>query len=193
MSSVISAEKAGRAIGAMFFAFFGAAWLAWWCLERFGVAPEILAAIGAGAIAIFLRALWQFRQNRAALAAEAETPEAKSARKLFSLVNAGQWIAVFVVALVLALTGHPEWIRVAIMFIVGVHFLPLAAAFRYRWHYATGGALILLSVVYPFATATGPLNPVGLLGAGLILWAAALIAVPPFSLAPAGATPKSAP
>jgi hypothetical protein len=39
--------------------------------------------------------------------------------------------------------------------------------------------LIFLALVYPLSTATGPINPVGLLGAGVILWASALIAVMP--------------
>jgi len=179
MTTSVSSEQAGRAIGAMFFAFFGAAWLAWWSLEQFDGSAQILAGIGAGGIAIFLLALRQFRQNRSALAAQADSPFSRRAKRVFNLVNAGQWVAIFAAVLVLANTGHPEWIRVAIIFIVGAHFLPLAAVFRYRWHYVTGGALVLLAVAYPFLTPAGPLNPIGLLGAGLILWASAVLAVLP--------------
>jgi hypothetical protein len=97
-------------------------------------------------------------------------------------IQSGEWRpmdTVLVAVLALANTGHVEWIRVAIIFIVGVHFLPLAAVFRYRWHYVTGGSLIFLALAYPVSTSMGPLNPVGLFGTGVILWASALVAVMP--------------
>lgn len=177
MNPNIAAEKAGRAIGSMLFAFFGALWLVWWCLEFVGVAPAVLAAIGVGAVAIFLLALRQLREHKWALAEVANSPETLRGRKIFNWVNGGQWVAVFIAATILVNTGHPEWIRAAIIFIVGAHFLPLAATFRYRWHYVTGGALIALALVYPFLTPAGPLNPVGLFGAGAILWFSALVGV----------------
>jgi len=180
MTAAVSSEHAGRAIGAMFFAFFGAAWLAWWSLEQFdGAILPILIAIGTGGVAILLLALRQFLRNRAALAGHAETPYSRRAKRVFNLVNAVQWVTIVLTVLVLANTGHADWIRVAIIFIVGAHFLPLAAVFRYRWHYVTGGALVVLAMVYPFLTPAGPLNPIGLLGAGTILWASALVAVVP--------------
>jgi len=179
MNPLVAAEKAGRAIGAMLFAFFGAVWLVWWSLEFFGVAPAVLAAIGVGAVAIFLLALRQLLTYRWALAKVADNPETKRGRKIFNWVNGGQWVAVFIAVTVLVNTGHPEWIRVAIIFIVGAHFLPLGAAFHHRWHYITGGSLIALALVYPFVTPAGPLNPVGLLGTGAILWFSALMSVVP--------------
>lgn len=179
MTEIPSAARASRAIGAMFFTFFGAAWLVWWCVERYDGAPVVLAAIAIGAIGIFLLARRQLRINGPALAAAKDTPATKRSQRIFNLVNGAQWIAVTVAALVLANTGHPEWIRVAIIFIVGVHFLPLAAVFHYRWHYVTGGALIALALAYPLLTPAGPMNPAGLLGTGLILGASALVAVLP--------------
>jgi hypothetical protein len=183
MNSTGDAANAGRAIGAMFFAFFGAAWLVWWCLERYGASPAILSAIALACGAIFFMARRQYRNNQSAFTAEADTPESKKKRRIFNIVNGIQWIAVISAVLALANTGHAEWIRVAIIFIVGVHFLPLAAVFQYKWHYVTGGSLIFLALVYPLSTSTGPLNPVGLFGAGIILWASALVAVMPNHLA----------
>ena len=40
-----SSVKASRAIGAMFFSVFGAAWLIVWCLSIYGINMEIIALI----------------------------------------------------------------------------------------------------------------------------------------------------
>ena len=174
-----SAARGGRAIGAMFLSGFGTVWMVWWCLERVGVAvPLLLLIVLVGGLLLTL-AIRQYRANRAALAAEAGTPESKRMQRAFNLVNNGQWIAITVAALVLANTGHAAWIRVAIIFVVGAHFLPLAAVYRYRWHYLTGAVLMLVAAVYPLATPQGPLNPIGLLLTGLTLWASTLNRVRP--------------
>jgi len=67
-----------------------------------------------------------------------------------------QWTLVVGVAFVLAQLGLNAWILPAIIFIVGVHFLPLAAAFKAPRHYITGIALVLLAVVYPFVVPSSP-------------------------------------
>jgi hypothetical protein len=66
------------------------------------------------------------------------------------------------------------WVVTAVIFIVGLHFMPLARIFRYAPHYVSGAALILVAVVYPFAAPGGPQDPVGCLAAALILWLSAL-------------------
>ncbi len=174
-----SAARASRAIGAMFFSVFGAAWLAVWCLLAHGARAGIFALIAVGAIVIFWAALHQFRRNRNAHTAEADSPSAKKAGRIFNLVNATQWVLIFVAINVLTHVHHREWIFPAIIAIVGLHFLPLAAAFQYPRHYFTGAALILLAAVYPFASPAGPSSPVGCLGAGLILWGSAVGALRP--------------
>jgi hypothetical protein len=92
-------------------------------------------------------------------------------------VAAIQWILVFVVATVLSRLGQKEWIIPSIILIVGIHFFPLALAFRVPRHHATGAAMTLLAVFYPFMTSAGPASPVGCLGAGFILWASAVAAL----------------
>ena len=49
----------------------------------------------------------------------------------------------------------------------------MAHAFRYRAHYLTAAAMVVLAALYPLLAAGGPAAPVGFLGAGLILWASA--------------------
>jgi hypothetical protein len=141
-----SATKAARAIGAMFLAFFGCGWLIAWSVQAFGASVGVLTSIAVGGFAIFFVALRQFRQHRGALMAQAKNPENKKTRHIFNAVNIAQWICISVIAAVLSNTGHSKWILAAIIFVVGIHFLPLAAVFKYRWHYVTGAALILLAV-----------------------------------------------
>jgi len=163
----------------MFFSVFGAAWLVLWCLQAYGVNPGIIAAIGVLTIVLFLASLRQFRQNRSAHAAEAETPAAKREGHIFNIVNAVQWILVAIVANVLNLTGHKEWIVPSIIFIVGAHFFPLAVLFKYRRHYFTGAAMVLVAVLYPLISQDGAASPTGCLWAGIILWASSVRALMP--------------
>ena len=172
-----SAASANRAIGAMFFSLFGGGWLAFGLLAGYGMKLAPLLVIVAGALLLFFAALRQFCRNRGGHAAEADSPESKRAGRIFSTVNAIQWTLVFVVAAVLAILGHKEWIIPSIIFIMGVHFFPLAVAFKVPRHYATGAALTLLAVFYPLLSSAGPTSPVGCLGAGIILWASAIAAL----------------
>jgi hypothetical protein len=174
-----SAARASRAIGAMFFSIFGGVWLVLWCLSLHGRRLVALSAIVTGSIILFLASLRQFRRNREAHAAEADSPAAKKAGRIFNIVNAVQWILVFVFATILSKSGHKEWIIPSIIFIIGAHFFPLAAAFKAPRHYVTGAALIVLAVVYPSMAASGPLSSIGCLGAGIILWASAVSALLP--------------
>ena len=169
--------QAGRAIGAMFFAFFGTGWLVWWCLEAYGAELPILAFIATGGVGLFFLSLRQFRHHRSAMAPQKTSPARKKIARIFTAINILQWLLIIVVVNILANIGRPEWSVAAIIFIVGLHFLPLAAVFTYRWHYVTGSALILLSITYPFVSSAGPASPSGLLGTGIILWISTFVAL----------------
>jgi hypothetical protein len=196
-----SAASANRAIGAMFFALFGGCWLAFGLFDsygmrlvwRSGIIPDLqipfgllggygmrlvpLLVIVAGTLLLFFAARRQFSGNRGAHAAEADSPESKRAGRIFIAVNAIQWTLVFIVAAVLSRFGHKEWVIPSIIFIVGIHFFPLALAFKVPRHYATGAAMTLLAVFYPLMSSAGPTSAVGCLGAGIILWASAVAAL----------------
>jgi hypothetical protein len=172
-----SAASASRAIGVMFFTIFGGAWLALGILGGYGMSLVAVLLIVAGTLLLFFAALRQFRRNRGAHDAEADSPESKRAGRIFNIVNAIQWTLVFVVATVLSRAGHKEWIIPSIILIMGIHFFPLAVAFKVPRHYATGTAMTLLAIFYPLLSSAGPTSPVGCLGAGIILWASAVAAL----------------
>ena len=177
----IAARRASRAIGALFFSLFGGAWLVLW---SFRARPEggtvrvvLIVLCILGTAAIFRLALRQYRRHRDALAAGAESPAKRRADRLFHLVNGGQWLLILIVGNVLANVGRSAWVLPAAILIIGLHFLPLAAIFANPAHYVTGGVLVALALAYPFLASGGPRDPIGCLGAGLILWGSALWAV----------------
>ena len=172
-----AASLARSAIGAMFFSLFGGLWVAAWCVQTYGAQPLRLLPVAAITVLLFMLAWRQFSRHRAAHAAAERTPQAKRAGRLFNMVNAGQWIAIFIVGNVLKNLGLQAWFIPAVILIVGLHFFPLAWLFKARRHLAIGMALCVWAIGYPLTLQHGPLNPGGCLGAGLILWVAALSAV----------------
>ena len=169
--------RRSRAVGATFFALFGGAWLALW---NYRSAPAHLwayGAIGAAALGILLFARARYRRYEAAAAGLAATPLQQRRQRWFHIINAGQWVVILIVGNVLANSGLGSWVIPAVILIVGLHFLPLAPLFSNAALYATGTAFILLAGIYPVMAAGGPADPVGCLGAGLILWLSALWAL----------------
>ena len=171
--------RAGRSIGAMFFAVFGGLWLELWANDQYPgsiVAVLIVVLLGAALLAAAIRV---YQRNSGALKSIAQTPETRRRSRYFNLINGAQWIAIFVVAFTLAKTGLGTWILPSIMLIVGLHFLPLARLFGYRPRYVTGAALILLAITYPLLAHDGPASAFGALATGGILWLSAIVAISP--------------
>jgi hypothetical protein len=176
-TQTLDPNRARRALGAMFFFAFGGAWLGYYAFQVTGMQPVILASIALISLILIFSAYRRYKQHKPALLAEGSSPQQKKADRVFNIVNAAQWVAIFIVANVLVNLSLSHWVIPAIIFIVGMHFLPLARVFANPPHYVTGAALIVLSVAYPLLAPSGPVSPVGCLGAGLILWASALWAV----------------
>ena len=172
-----STNKAGGALKAMSFSFFGALWLVAWCLQTFGARPDILTFIVCTTAGIFLVALRQFQKAKKLPWKKVNNNAAWRLWRIFHAVNALQWVAILLAALFLSFAGYSEWIASSIILIVGLHFFPLARAFQSPDLYFTGSAMVMVSIVFPFITEAGPANPVGFLGAGIILWVSAIWAL----------------
>jgi hypothetical protein len=170
-------RRASRAIGAMFFSIFGGAWIAYWSVLTFSgslLAPALIALL---TVAVFMLSLNQYRRYRSALQAEADSPARRRTGRLFNIINVAQWVVIVIGANILTNTGFGRWIVPFMIFVIGLHFLPLAYIFSNPPHYITGGAMIVVALTYPLLFSGGPSNPIGCLGAGLILWASAMWAV----------------
>lgn len=175
------AKRAARAIGAIFFSIFGGAWIGYWSARTFSGSIAVPAAVAVLTAAIFMLAVSQYRRFKSALEAEKNSPARQRVGRLFNIVNAAQWVVIVVGVNVLANIGLRDWGIPFAILVIGLHFLPLAHIFSNPPHYVTGGAMMLVAVSYPFLLPGGPSDPVGALGAGLILWGSALWAIrPPF-------------
>jgi hypothetical protein len=163
----------------MFFSVFGGLWLGLWAYSELALPWLAVACIVLAMLGLLAHTLRVYRHNAPALRAIENTAAAKRTSRWFNIVNAAQWVLIFIVANLLSHSGHSDWILPAIIFMIGLHFLPLARLFRYRPHYLTGAALMALAIAYPFAAQEGGNSGVGALGAGLILWASALWATLP--------------
>ena len=182
LSPAISATRAKRAIGAMFFSAFGGAWLAFWACSEFPAQPAALLAIGACTLTLFALAWRVHRSNAPAQGETSESPEERRKGKLFHYINTAQWVAILVIANVLSNIGLRDFVLPAAILVIGLHFLPLARLFAYPPHFLTGAALMALAIAYPLFAASGPKSSVGALGAGLILWCSAAWAIRPARL-----------
>lgn len=168
------ARRGGRAVGAIFFAFFGGVWaligydLGGWRTPLLLILPAALALI------LLLAAIRVVRRSRGAMIAARGRPEYVRMRRRFRAINAGQWIVAILAVYVLHDFRLDEWTVPVIMLIVGLHMLPLARVFRYRPHYVTGAALIFTALLYPLASRSGPASALGCMLAAVTLWLSAI-------------------
>ena len=158
----------------MFLAFFGGVWLA---LASWANHPGNALQLGAIALIgalLFLLGLLAVQRHPDPKASRAHSAAQAREWKRFGMLNGVQWGAITALIAALNIAGRPDWITPGIMLIVGLHFLPLAAMFRYRPHLITGSLLTVLALSYPFLIAGGPASPVGPVCAGLIIWGSAI-------------------
>lgn len=168
--------------GAMFFSIFGAVWLIAWA-SSVHAGTVWFAAIVVMTALLFGAALQRYRRDAPLAAGFKDSPERRRAKRIFNIVNAVQWTVIVVLAQVLRHTGHEVWIMPMAIGIIGLHFYPLAVLFRNPTHYLTGSAMLALAILYPLLA--GPASPIGLLGAGIILWLSAAWSLRPGRMAAA--------
>ncbi|WP_426107590.1 hypothetical protein [Massilia sp. TSP1-1-2] len=162
-------RKRGLGIGALFLSFFGAMWLTGGLELAYGKKVLLLdAAIWLVACLIFVVGLGVVRANKLP-AGDKKADHGKA----FAIINVVQYGAIFLMVQILNATTYGDWVIPGIMLVVGLHFFPMARLFAYRPHLLTGAALVALAMIYPFA-GSGPLDPAGCFGAGLILWGTAV-------------------
>lgn len=169
-----NARRAKRAVGALFFIAFGAAWLALGASDFLPRASSVYLLIGAPAL-VFLVAALRIRHVALTRAGGPipKTPADKQRDLWFHAVNGGQWVLIFICATILANLGLREWTLPMVIFIIGLHFFPLARLFDAPSHNVSGLALVVIACAYPFVAPGGPTSGLGPVLAGLTLWVSA--------------------
>jgi hypothetical protein len=156
--------------GAIVMGFFGAVFAAVTLAWQYHVAGLVLAAPFAVFAAIALAAGYVLRLPGAGIV----LPERVGRVIMWSSI--GEGVGIFIAANVVQNVHRPDLLLPAMALVVGLHFLPIAAAAAFRPFYALGGALVVAAVAG--ATAAQPLGgaTTGFAAAG-VLWIAALLAI----------------
>ncbi len=161
----------GRAIGALFFAGFGAIWILLALYARQILSPANVALVAADLAVLLVGALWLFRRAKLF----ARLPEDRASTRAFNRINGIQWVAIAVVSFSLARLHLDAYIMCAITAIVGLHVFPLARLFRYRMHYFTGAALVVWAAASAIYSPADQMQSTAALGTGILLWVSSWI------------------
>lgn len=187
MQKIQSANQlSGRATGALFFAGFGALWiaLALYALERINAAT--ITGLLVGLAVLVLAALSLLRAAKR----WPRVPDDPAVGRVFAWINAAEWIAVAAVAFSFAKLHIDAYVMCAITAIVGLHLFPLARIFRYPAHYLSGTVLVVWAAASALLVPNEQLQGVSALGTGIILWLSATVTL---ALAFQGARQSSEP
>jgi hypothetical protein len=166
-------RAAGRCWGAMFFAVFGCAWLllAAYAFGRLNIPGACLIALAA--LLLVSAALRLLRRAEQAGENAFSPAEKKRNDRIFAIVNAVTWSAVFLVFLIFPRIGREDLAIPAVALIVGLHFFPMPPLYRHPANLVTGACIAVWAVVCPLLFHGDSMIGVVAAGAGLALWASA--------------------
>ncbi|MGW4439119.1 DUF7010 family protein [Streptomyces sp. NPDC004596] len=150
--------------------------LAWW-MVGISVVTGPLAAVAvvlglAATVGVLLLA------RRAVPQGAPPSPPDGAVMRRFRWINIAQWAAIAVTVAVCVACGVPSWIPVLVVFIVGVHFLPLATLFQQPEYRVTAALLIAAGgVAGVVGAAGGPptvVRAIACIPTALALWGSAV-------------------
>jgi len=164
--------------GALVFATFGSAWGAYGAYSLGRTDRPWLLAIPLVIGMILIMGSTKLQRRVEALPADLPSPEAEQrearGRKLFTVVNIAQALAIFIAVQVWSNLHRPEYLAPTIAVIVGLHFFVLAKPMEFPSYVVVGGLLCLVAVGVPLAAPAGDWTPLVGLSSAAILWVAAL-------------------
>lgn len=173
--------------GVGFLALFGAGW---WFLGIGSLGP---AAVATGAVAGCAVAAALMFAARRLLPESAGGPPPPAQRRRFAQINAVQWLLIAGIAVGCGRGGVPELIPPLVALVVGLHFVPLAAAFGQPRLRLPAALLCLvgaagLALALTGGSAAGVRTVVGL-GCAVSLWVTAVLTVRADRVVPGRAVP----
>ncbi|MEP6503023.1 MAG: hypothetical protein ABJD97_06830 [Betaproteobacteria bacterium] len=160
-----------RTVGALVMAAFGGLWAIVGAQRPGGGAPADACLVVAAMLLASGLGLLRNHQRPAAPLPSALAERRRRVGRLFLWTSIGEGLGMLVAVSVVVDLGHPQWQAAAVMAVVGLHFLPLAWAFRYRPHLVTGASLGTWALAYPWLFDAGATSAAGPLGAAVLLLA----------------------
>ena len=161
--------------GGLVFATFGCAWAEYGTYSLVPIERRWMLAVPLAIAVIMVLGLTKLQRRIEALPPElvdaaAEARDARG-RKLFTVVNIGQGIAIFLSIQVWTNLHRPEFLAPTVGVIVGLHFLALARPMEMPSHRVVGALMCLLALATMIAVPSRQWWAVVVgLGNGLILW-----------------------
>lgn len=172
-----AARAFGIAIGNLFLGCFGMVWIVLGLNSAQKLNPPVLALLSCFLSALVIASVYIMRRTYKSLdRSPANRAAQKRTNRQFGLVNFLQWSLIFAAVYGLPRLGLTRWIVPAIVFIVGIHFFPLARLFKARMHYFVGAIIVVWAVIYPILFSVEKADSMGAIGMGAILWASAAFA-----------------
>ena len=172
-----AARAFGIAIGNLFLGCFGMVWIVLGLKSAEKMNPLVLTLLSGFLVALVVASMYIMRRTYGLLdRSQANRTAQKKINRQFGLVNFLQWSFIFAAVFGLPRLGLTRWIVPAIVFIVGIHFFPLARLFKARMHYLVGAIIVAWAIIDPILFSAGEADSMGAIGMGAILWAGAAFA-----------------
>jgi len=180
MTSVATDDRSvealrGRATGVLFLSGFGALWFLLGLAASQRLSLPTACALAAGLVALVAGTVLLRRRSAALPASRLDPEEQRQAGRTFGRVNAAQWAAIVLIAVVLGRLHLDAYTPAAVTVVVGLHFFPLARLFRSPQHHVTGAALVLWGAVCLLLVPRDVLQSTTAFGTGAVLWTAAAV------------------
>jgi hypothetical protein len=163
----------GRCYGALFFSIFGGVWLLLgaYALSHLGKAVGFLIAVTTGVFVLKAMRLRRRGEEGGRNAYPAE--EQRRNDRLFGIINAVTWVAVFLEFQILTRLGRQDLAVAALALIVGLHFFPMPPLYQHRANLVTGTFLVAWAVLCALLLSGDRMIGFVSLGAGGALWLSA--------------------
>jgi hypothetical protein len=151
-----------HAITAVILGFFGSAWFGWAHGGVTGAGAGWLDAGSALSALVAVAALvtaFRVPRERSAMARPADN-------RRYGVIVGIETVLIVAGAVGLGASGHPRWIAVWVLAVVGVHFVPLARPLHNRALYPLGALVCAAAVTALVVGLVSTVDPVGIAGTG---------------------------